>query len=79
MAKVVWDAVCVKYENWVLTIKVDMRCCMYGMKCKDDSNDLTHLKDLMSMQEQLTGMNGRLTNDDFITVILGMLPSHTDY
>ena len=66
MAKEVWDAVCAKHENQALTVKVDMRHHMYEMKCKDDSSIHMHLKDLMSMQEQLTVTNGGLTNDDFI-------------
>ena len=73
-AKEVWEAVCVKHETRALTIKVDMQRRMYEMKCEDKANVHTHLETLMRTQEQLAGMNATLTNDDLITVILGLLP-----
>ena len=73
-AKEVWEAVCAKHETKALTIKVNMRCHMYEMKCKDESNVHTHLETLMKVQEQLSGMNAALTNDNLVTVILGSLP-----
>jgi gag-polypeptide of LTR copia-type/Zinc knuckle len=73
-AKETWDVVCAKHETRALTIKVDVRCRMYEMKCEDESNVRTHLESLMSMQEQLAGMNGAFTNDDLVTIILGLLP-----
>ena len=57
----------------MLTVKVDMCRQMYKMKCKDDSNVCMHLEALLRMQEQLAGMEAGLTDDDFITVILGSL------
>ena len=57
-----------------LTVKVDMWCQMYEMKCEDKSNVHTHLEALMRTQEQLAGMNAALTDDDLVTVILESLP-----
>ena len=73
-AKEIWEAVCAKHEMKALTIKVDMQCQMYEMRCKDESNVCTHLETLMSTQEQLAGMNAALTDDDLVTIILGSLP-----
>jgi len=73
-AKEIWDTVCAKYENKSLTVKVDLRCRMYEMKCEDETQVRTHLESLSRMQEQLDGMGGRLTDTDLITVILGSLP-----
>ena len=36
--KEVWEAVCTKHKTKALTIKVDMRCHMYEMKCEGESN-----------------------------------------
>ena len=38
MAKEVWDAICAKHETMALTVRVDMRCCMYELKCQDDAH-----------------------------------------
>ena len=46
---------------------------MYEMKCEDDLNIHMHLKALLRMQEQLMGMEASLTDDDFVTIILGLL------
>jgi gag-polypeptide of LTR copia-type len=73
-AQKVWDAVCAKYETKSLTVKIDLQRRMYEMKCEDDANVRTHLETLMRMQEQLAGMNTPLTNNDLVTVILGLLP-----
>ena len=73
-AKEIWDAICAKYEHTMLTVKIDIHCHMYEMKCEDDSNVHTHLETLMHMQKQLTGMEAGLTNDELITLILGLLP-----
>ena len=35
--KEIWDTVCVKYEDKLLTIKVDLWCHMYEMECKDET------------------------------------------
>jgi hypothetical protein len=72
--KVVQDAMCAKHETKVLTIKVDMQCCMYELKCEDDTNVCTHLESLMKMHEQLAGMNTALTDEDLVMIILGSLP-----
>jgi gag-polypeptide of LTR copia-type len=74
-AQKVWDAVCAKYETKSLTVKIDLWRRMYEMKCEDDSNVRTHLETLMRMQEQLAGMNTPLTNDDLVTVVLGVVNS----
>ena len=73
-AKEVWETVCVKHETRALTIKVDMWCRMYEMKCEDEANVRMHLETLMRTQEQLAGMNTALTDNDLVTVILGSLP-----
>jgi gag-polypeptide of LTR copia-type/Zinc knuckle len=73
-AKEVWDAVCTRHETKALMIKVDVRRRMYEMKCADESNVRTHLENLMKMHEQLAGMNAALTDDDLVTVVLGLLP-----
>ena len=72
--KEVWDVVCAKHEMKALTVKVDMQCRMYKLKCEDESNVHTHLETLMRMQEQLAGINTGLTEDDIVTIILGSLP-----
>ena len=73
-AKEVWEAMCAKHETKALPVKIDMRCQMYELKCKDESNIHMHLESLMKMQEQLAGMNAALTNDDLVTIILRLLP-----
>jgi gag-polypeptide of LTR copia-type len=73
-AKKTWDAMCTKYQTKSLTVKIDLQCQMYEMKCEDDLNIRMHLETLMRMREQLAGMNAALTNDDLVTVILGSLP-----
>ena len=70
----VWNTVCEKHEKTALTVKVDMRQQMYEMKCEDDLNVHMHLEVLLQMQEQLAGMEAGLTDDDFVTIILGSLP-----
>ena len=73
-AKEIWDAVCAKHEMKALTVKLDMWHRMYELKCKDEYNVRMHLENLMRIQEQLAGMNAGLTEDDLVTVILGLLP-----
>jgi gag-polypeptide of LTR copia-type/Zinc knuckle len=73
-AKETWDAVCTKHEHTALTVKVDICRRMYKMKCEDDSNVCTHLEAMMSMQEQLVGMEAGLMDDELITLILRSLP-----
>ena len=65
---------CAKHKTKALTIKIDMQCRMYEMKCMDEANVHMHLEDLMRMHEQLCGMDATLTDDDLVTIILGSLP-----
>ena len=59
-AKETWDIVCAKYEHTALTVKIDIYCCMYELKCIDDSNVCMHLETMMCLQEQLVGMEAGL-------------------
>ena len=63
-------------KAWIyaLMVKVNMHCCMYELKCQDDANVRTHLEMLMWMQEQLSGMEASLLDDEFITITLISLP-----
>ena len=38
MVKKIWDAICTKHEHTTLTVKVDLRCRIYEMKCDNDAN-----------------------------------------
>ena len=68
MAKEVWDALCAKNEKKALTVVVDIRHCIYELKCKDESQVLMHLETLMKIQEQLMGMGAGLPDTDLVTV-----------
>jgi len=43
---------------------------MYEIKCEDESHVWKHLELLSKMQEQLAGMEARVTNMDMTTIIL---------
>src|SRR5882724_9793880 len=73
-AQEVWDAICAKHEGKALTVKVDLQCHIYAMKCEDESQVKMHLESLMQRQEQLIGMTVGLADADLIMVILGSLP-----
>ena len=36
-AKEIWEAIVAMYEGKSLTVKVNLRCCIYGMKCEDEA------------------------------------------
>ena len=65
---------CAKHEQKALNVKVDIRRCIYEMKCEDESQVRMHLETLVKMQEQLTGMGAGLPQEDLVMVILGSLP-----
>ena len=62
-AKETWDTVCAKYEH---TVKIDIYCCMYEMKCKDDSNVCMHLETMMCVRATLAS-----SGDQAITLAEG--------
>jgi hypothetical protein len=63
-----------KHKGKALSVKVDIRYHIYEKKCEDNSAVKTHLDKLMKIQAQLEGMGAGLSDDDFITVVLGSLP-----
>ena len=78
-AKEVWEAVCAKHEGKALTVRFDLQCHIYVMKCEDKSQVQMHLESLMWTQEQLKGMAAGLVDADLVMIILGSLPSHTTH
>ena len=69
-----WDALCMKHEKRALTVKVDLWCRMYVLKCLDEGNVKAHIKTLSSMYGQLKGMGEKIEDSNFMTLILASLP-----
>ena len=71
--KEIWEAVVAKYEGKSLTVKLNLQCRIYGMKCEDEAQVRMHLESISRMQEQLIGMGSGLKDIDLTTVILSSL------
>jgi hypothetical protein len=72
--KEVWDAVCLKHEGKGLVVNVDLCRQMQELKCEEDANVCTHLETMMQMHEELAGMGGAPDAQEFLTILLGLLP-----
>ena len=47
---------------------------IYALKCEDKANIRTHIESMKALHEQLNGMGERIEDQDFVAVVLALLP-----
>ena len=73
-AATMWQKLCAKHEDKALAVQIDMRRRIYTLRCEDEVNVRTHIESMKALHEQLNGMGERITDQDFIAVVLASLP-----
>jgi hypothetical protein len=69
-AKEIWDAICVKYEDWGMSYKLTVREELMALKCTEDGKVEDHLIEMMTLQDRLTSMDDALTDKEYVSKIM---------
>ena len=70
-----WKTICDEYKGKTQMVSIDIQRCMMALKAEDGDDIQAHLDGIHLMYEQLVGMNAILSQDDYMTIILGSLPA----
>ena len=73
-----WDAVKDQREKKSCMVTVDMHQKLQSEKCNEHGDVHAHLVKLQTMQEDLASMGGSISDEDFTSIILGLIPQLYD-
>ncbi len=74
-AKAMWEKVKTEYEKKSRMVTVDLRRKLQDERCVEGGDVKAHLTKLQSLREDLTAMGADPGDDNFVTIVLGSLPS----
>jgi gag-polypeptide of LTR copia-type len=68
-----WEAVKNQRKKKSRMVTVDMHCKLQAKKCLKSGDVQTHQNKLQAMQEDLVSMCGFISDEDFMSIILGSI------
>jgi hypothetical protein len=77
-ARLMWEAVRLKQEKKSHMVTVDLRCKLQVEKCPEHGDVHAHLNKLQMMREDLASMGASIVDEDFTSIILGLIPPSYD-
>ena len=76
--KEAWETLKADFKKRSRMVTVDLRKCLYDIRCTENGNIRTHLDNVRTMREELASLGTILSESDLSAIVLGSLPKSYD-